>query len=50
MVLVVHPRQRGYTDEICAPDLDGARQRQYVTRRDYEIRQGHFHAYRDNQI
>jgi hypothetical protein len=45
MVLVVHPTPRGYTDGIRVLDLDGARQRQYVTRRGYEIRQGRFHAY-----
>ena len=48
MVLVVHPTPRGYIDGMRALDLDGKRQRQYVIRRDYEIRQGLFHAY--NQI
>ena len=48
MVLVVHPTPRGYIDGMRELDLDGTRQRRYVTRRGYEIRQGRFHAY--NQI
>jgi hypothetical protein len=48
MVPVVHPTLRGYIDGMRALDLDGTRQRQYVTDLGYEIRQGHFHAY--NQI
>lgn len=45
MVLVVHPTPRGYIDGMRVLDLDGTRQRQYVTPRGYGIRQGHFHAY-----
>ena len=48
MVLVVHPTLRGYTDGMRALDLDGTRLQQNVTRRDYEIRQGRFHAYKSD--
>ena len=44
MDLVVYPTLRGYIDGMRALDLDGTRQRQYVTRRGCEIRQGLFHA------